>query len=222
MVLADAKLYYYKARVYDPVFGRFLQTDPIGSKDDLDLYAYVAGDPVNKTDPTGLKCTGSGKTLECHMDDTGGLEKTKTGRQQIKDFNRAYTSAVKRLQSHPDKQVTVTVDGKSMKVTAGQVGGQLYNATVNGTTKTSKDADMDTLGGPATGRLQGGEKIVTVYRNAFTDGTNLSDAITHEGLHMVPQESNLVGYGGAAGKFQHNHQEPYNNAATDLLNGGGQ
>jgi RHS repeat-associated protein len=220
--LPDAQLYYYKARAYDPKYGRFLQTDPIGSKDDLDLYAYVADDPINHSDPTGLKCSGEGKTLECHMDDTGGLEKTKAGRQQIKDFNKAYTSAVAKLQSHPNKQVTVTVDGKSMKVTAGQVGGQLYNATVNGTTRTSKDADMDTLGGPATGRQPGGEKTVTVYRNAFTDGTNLSNAVTHEGLHMVPQESNLVGYGGAAGKFQDDHQTPYNNAATDLLNGGSQ
>ena len=33
---------------------QFLQTDPIGSKDDLDLYDYVADDPVNKSDPTGL------------------------------------------------------------------------------------------------------------------------------------------------------------------------
>ena len=53
-MLPDAKLYYYKARVYDPVMGRFLQTDPVGSKDDLDLYAYTAGDPVNRGDPTGL------------------------------------------------------------------------------------------------------------------------------------------------------------------------
>jgi RHS repeat-associated protein len=52
-VLPEASLYYYKARVYDPVFGRFLQTDPIGSKDDLDLYAYVQDDPTDKTDPTG-------------------------------------------------------------------------------------------------------------------------------------------------------------------------
>ncbi len=55
-VIPEAGLYYYKARVYDPIMGRFLQTDPIGSKDDLDLYAYTADDPVNRSDPTGTQC----------------------------------------------------------------------------------------------------------------------------------------------------------------------
>ncbi|WP_407947527.1 RHS repeat-associated core domain-containing protein [Paraburkholderia polaris] len=45
---------YYKARMYLPALGRFLQTDPVGTADDLNLYAYVANNPINFTDPSGL------------------------------------------------------------------------------------------------------------------------------------------------------------------------
>ena len=51
---AEAGLYYYRARFYDPEVGRFISKDPIGfDGGDVNLYSYVGQNPVNFVDPNG-------------------------------------------------------------------------------------------------------------------------------------------------------------------------
>ena len=48
-------LYHYRARQYSPSTQRFISEDPIGlAGGDANFHAYVGGDPIGRSDPSGL------------------------------------------------------------------------------------------------------------------------------------------------------------------------
>jgi RHS repeat-associated protein len=53
----ETGLYYYRARYYDAGKGRFLQRDPLGYVDGMNLYEYVKSHPTYFNDPKGTNCT---------------------------------------------------------------------------------------------------------------------------------------------------------------------
>ncbi|MCL4832528.1 MAG: hypothetical protein KJZ86_08810, partial [Caldilineaceae bacterium] len=49
----ESGLYFYRARYYDPLVGRFISRDPGGLGGDPNLYAYARNNPINYVDPSG-------------------------------------------------------------------------------------------------------------------------------------------------------------------------
>ena len=62
---SESGLYFYRARYYDPVTGRFLSQDPLSfAADDVNLYRYVFNNPVGLTDSDGREATVFGDPLD--------------------------------------------------------------------------------------------------------------------------------------------------------------
>ncbi len=95
---AVSGLDYYNARWYDPVMSQFLSADRVqGNAQGMDPYAYVAGNPETRTDPTGqMSCDSNMFFSGCNTQYDAGY----WGRNKVSDHA---TYAVKHIQERYQK-----------------------------------------------------------------------------------------------------------------------
>ena len=209
--------YDYKARIYDGKDGRFWQPDPIGTKDDLNLYAYVKDDPINATDPSGQNCNSLIAT--CRMDEPGSWDKAAnrwmlTHPKEVTKIGNALTKDYRSLLSHPNKVVTRQVpmrDGSRQPMTgrAGDFAKLMERRWIG----IQLDQSRLPSGANAATDFDGRRSWVTP---SLANSPTLERDLMHEYLHGSRPELDVY-KGPLPDELRRVHQQSYNDFASDLL-----
>jgi RHS repeat-associated protein len=225
--LPEIGMYYYKARIYSPTLGRFMQTDPVGYQGGINLYGYVGDDPINATDPSGtVRCTGDPRCADVHT----AAGQARTAAQDASTRLRGLAAAVRSgatltsdqqslLNAYQEKFGTGSGTASNLNAAAGRfdriadrIGAQGSCMRVNFNASMERPASA-----PLNGRtLNIGQDF---FNTAALNGATQAYVILHEGGHSAGLRDLAMPSGAPAhlGRLESGRMHAYGVGATNWL-----
>ena len=89
---AETGLWYYRNRMYSPALGRFLQRDPAGYVDGINLYSYTMNNPLSYLDPEGLAVRWASDKIETRITEASSY--LETGLNIFSDYMTEHSAEI--------------------------------------------------------------------------------------------------------------------------------